>query len=189
MPRLWDDTIESHRLAVRDATLDAAGTLVAEGGPTTVTMSRVAERTGIGRATLYKYFADVDEILVAWHERQINAHLRHLIEIRDRTQGTAGQLEAVLAAYAELSSQHGGSAIAAALHQGDHVVRAEHELHEFFKGLLADRAAAGDVRTDVSADELASYCRGALTAAAGLRSMAAVKRLVAVTVDGLRPSR
>ena len=54
MPKLWTETIDEHRRAVRDATLDATGALVAEHGLASVTMSRIAEETGIGRATLYK---------------------------------------------------------------------------------------------------------------------------------------
>jgi hypothetical protein len=38
-------------------------------------------------------------------------------------------------------------------------------------------------------EELASYCLHALTAARALPSDAAVKRLVAITLDGLRPPR
>lgn len=69
MPRLWNETIESHRHAVRDAALDATAALVAEHGPLSVTMSAIAERTGVGRATVYKYFPDVESIMLAWHER------------------------------------------------------------------------------------------------------------------------
>ncbi len=35
----------------------------------------IAEEAGIGRATLYKYFSDAEVLLLAWHERQISAHL------------------------------------------------------------------------------------------------------------------
>ena len=38
-------------------------------------MSQIAKDTGIGRATLYKYFPDVESILRAWHQRQIDEHL------------------------------------------------------------------------------------------------------------------
>ena len=75
VPRLWDETIEAHRRAVRGATLDTTAALVAEHGLASVTMSQIAAETGIGRATLYKYFPDVDAILVAWHERQVAEHL------------------------------------------------------------------------------------------------------------------
>ena len=69
MPKLWSETIEAHRRDVRGAILDTTAELVAEHGLLSVTMSQNAEATGIGRATLYKYFSDVEAILVARHER------------------------------------------------------------------------------------------------------------------------
>lgn len=78
MPRIWADTIDSHRRQVHDAILDATAELMAEVGPMSVAMSAVAERAGIGRATLYKYFPDVESILVAWHARDFHGHLQHL---------------------------------------------------------------------------------------------------------------
>ena len=69
MSRVWDDTREAHRRAVRDATLDTAAALVTAHGLASVTMSRIARETGIGRATLYHYFPDVDAVLTAWHQR------------------------------------------------------------------------------------------------------------------------
>jgi hypothetical protein len=57
------------------------------------------------------------------------------------------------------------------------------------RDLLAEAAGPGEVRDDVAPDELASYCLHALTAARGLRSKAAVRRLVAVTSAGLRPTQ
>jgi len=83
VPRLWDETIEVHRRAVHEAILDTAAALVSERGLLSLTMSKVAEETGIGRATLYKYFPDVGSVLAAWHDRLVTAHLRHLIEARD----------------------------------------------------------------------------------------------------------
>src|SRR6266581_7444580 len=102
VPKLWNDTIEEHRRAVRDATLDTTAALVAERGLASVTMSQIAERTGIGRATLYKYFPDVEAILVAWHERQVAGHLEHLAEVRDRAGDSGARLKAVLEGYAFL---------------------------------------------------------------------------------------
>ena len=81
MPRLWSQSVEAHRAAVRDATLDATAALVAEHGLPAVTMSRIATETGIGRATLYKYFPDVEAVLRAWHERHVARHLDHLAAV------------------------------------------------------------------------------------------------------------
>ena len=117
MPKLWNETIEAHRRAVRDATLDATAALVAEHGLASVTMSQIAEETGIGRATLYKYFPDVEAILVAWHERQVAGHLEHLAEVRDQAGDAGERLEAVLEAYALMSHEHHGTELAALLHR------------------------------------------------------------------------
>jgi AcrR family transcriptional regulator len=186
VPKLWNETIDAHRHAVREAILDATAQLVETAGLRSVTMSQVAERTGIGRATLYKYFSDVDAVLLAWHERQITGHLQHLAEVRDRA-GTAGErLGAVLRSYAHIARQRRGGELAALLHQGEHITHAERHLTGIVEDLIAEGAQAGDLRSDVPAAELAQYCLHALTAAAGLTSKAAVARLVDVTLDGLR---
>jgi hypothetical protein len=52
--------------------------------------------------------------------------------------------------------------------------------------LLRDAAKAGAVRDDVGPEELAAFCLHALSAASTLPSRAAIRRLVAVTMDGLR---
>jgi AcrR family transcriptional regulator len=188
MPKLWNETIEEHRRSVRDATLDTAAALVAEHGLAEVTMSQIAGETGIGRATLYKYYPNVEAILAAWHERQVAGHLQHLAEVRDRASGSRGRLEAVLEAYALISHERRNAELAALLHQGKHVARAQHHLSGLIRDLLAEAAKTGDVRGDVSPDELARYCLHALTAASGLPSKPAVRRLVTVTLAGLRPS-
>jgi AcrR family transcriptional regulator len=191
VPKLWNETIEEHRRAVRDAVLKTTAALVAEQGLRGVTMSRIAEESGIGRATLYKYFPDVESILAAWHERQIAGHLAELAELRDRP-GTSGErLEAVLERYASIQQQqqrhgHGGE-LSAALHRGDHVAHAEQHLRHFIRGLLDEGVQSGEVRDDVSPEELAGYCLHALAGAGSLSSKAAARRLVAVTLDGLRP--
>ena len=128
MPKLWTDTVAEHRQAVREATLDAAARLVAERGLTSVTMSAIATEAGIGRATLYKYFPDVEAILVAWHERQVGGHLEDLARIRDQAP-PGQQLEAVLEAYALMTRERPhGTELATLLHQGEHVARAHHQL-------------------------------------------------------------
>jgi AcrR family transcriptional regulator len=193
VPKLWSDTIETHRRAVRDLTLDAVAALVAERGLASVTMSQIAERTGVGRATLYRYFPDIDAILLAWHERQVAAHLTALTEIRDGTavrDGTAAadRLESVLRAYAFMLHHHEGSDLAAALHRTAHVAAARQHLHDFIRDLLAEAARSGALRADIPPDELASYCLHALSAASTLAAPAAVTRLVIITLDGLRAS-
>jgi len=188
VPKLWNETIQAHRRAVRDAILKTTWALVAEHGLTSVTMSRIAEETGIGRATLYKYFPDVEAILLAWHDRQVTGHLEHLAEVRDRAGDARERLEAVLEAYAIISHESGGhhdADLAAFLHRDEQVARAQQQLRYMFRDLLSEAAEAGDIRDDVAPDELGSYCLHALAAASSLPSNAAVRRLVKVTLAGL----
>jgi AcrR family transcriptional regulator len=192
VPKLWSETIEAHRAAVRDAILENTWALVTEHGLTSVTMSQIAEKAGIGRATLYKYFPDAEAILLAWHERQITGHLEYLAEVRDRAGDAAERLEAVLEAYALISHEsqrHHDTELAAFLHRDEQVARAQQQLRDMIRDLLTEAAKTGDVRDDVAPDELASYCLHALTAAGSLPSEAAVRRLVTVTLAGLCPPR
>jgi AcrR family transcriptional regulator len=190
MPRLWTDTIEAHRREVRDAIFDTTAALVAEHGLRSVTMSQIAAETGIGRATLYKYFPGVEQILLAWHERQIAGHLDYLAEVRERAGDAGERLEAVLEAYAQISHESHGqhdTELAAFLHRDQHVVRARRRVRNLIRDLLIEAARRGHVRDDVASDELASYCLHALTAANNLQSKAAVGRLVRVIMAGLGP--
>jgi AcrR family transcriptional regulator len=190
VPRLWDQTIEAHRREVREAILETTATLVAQHGILSVTMSQIAEETGIGRATLYKYFPDVEAILRAWHERQISAHLDHLAVVRRQAGDVREGLSAVLEAYALIAHEshgHADAELAAFLHRDTQVGRAQQQVHTMIRDLVADGARTGHLRDDVAPDELATYCVHALAAARSLPSKAAVRRLVAVTLAGLRP--
>jgi AcrR family transcriptional regulator len=188
-PRRWNETVESHRRGVRDAILDTAARLVAEHGLRSVTMSQIAAESGIGRATLYKYFPGVEEILLAWHQRQVGGHMEQLAEIGGRPGSAGERLRAVLEAYALIVHEHHGSDLAAMLHRGEHVDRAQQHLSDLIRNLLAAAVETGDVRDDVTPAELAGYCLHALAAASSLPSEAAVRRLVTVTLAGLRPPR
>jgi AcrR family transcriptional regulator len=188
MPKLWTKTMKAHRHAVREAILDAAWALAAKRGLASVTMMEVAEKAGIGRATLYKYFPDIETILVAWHRRHVAGHLEHLAKLRDQAHEPSERLKAVLEAYGLISYRRGRHAaeLVALLHRGEEVARADHRLRDLVRDLLMDVADAGKVRDDVAPDELAAYCLHSLTAAGSLPSEAAVKRLVRVTLSGLR---
>ncbi|WP_366916565.1 TetR/AcrR family transcriptional regulator [Streptomyces sp.] len=187
VPKIWSQTIAAHRDAVREATLDATAALIAEHGLTGVSMSQIAKESGIGRATLYKYFPDLESILVAWHERQIGAHLHQLAQVGAAARPDA-RLREVLRAYAGLSRrQSHGTDLASLLHRSEHIAQAYSHLNDFLTDLIAEAAGRGEVRDDVPPGELAAYCLHALTAAAGLPSQAAIDRLIDVTLTGIRP--
>ena len=191
VPKLWTETVDAHRAAVREAILDTTAALVAERGLASVTMSGIAERAGIGRATLYKYFPDVEAILIAWHQRHVAGHLEQLAALADQPGGAGERLDAVLRTYALITHHRGrhGADLSALLHQGEHVAQAQQQVIDLIARLVAEAAATGEVRDDLPPDELARYCLHALTAAGGVPSEAAVGRLVEVTRSGLRPPR
>jgi AcrR family transcriptional regulator len=192
VPSLWSDTIEAHRREVRDAILDTTAALVAERGLRSVPMSLIAERVGIGRATLYKYFPDVAAMLVAWHQRHVAGHLAGLAAVRDRAAAGAGRVEAVLAAYANiihgLSRQPYGAEVAALVHGDERAAAARRHIHDLLREVLAEAATAGDVRDDTAPGELATFCLHAVTAAGDLSTGPAVRRLVRLILTALRPS-
>ena len=194
MPKLWDETIEAHRRQVRDAILDAAAGLAAEHGPLNVTMTDVAEEAGIGRATLYKYYSGIEEILDAWHNRQISHHLELLTDIASRDEPAMTRLQAVLAAYARIQRQraaHGsqphGHELSAMLHRQTELAPAQQQLRALVQHLIEAAADQGHVRSDVDTAELTSFCLHALSAASTTPSKAGTDRLVGLVLDGLRP--
>ncbi|MBN9360753.1 MULTISPECIES: TetR/AcrR family transcriptional regulator [unclassified Devosia] len=185
MPKLWNETIDAHRRAVRDATLDTTAELVAKHGLMSVTMSQIAHETGIGRATLYKYFPDVEAVLRGWHERQIGRHLELFSSLAQEQGAPVVRLERMLEAYAQIVHQHHGSRLAAILHGGGHMAHAKNHLSAFLAAIIADGAEAAEIRDDVVPAELAAFCLSALAGAADLPSKAAVGRLVQLTMSAV----
>jgi AcrR family transcriptional regulator len=195
VPRLWNATIDEHRRTVHVAILDATAALIAEHGLAAVTMSQIAAQAGIGRATLYKYFPDVEAIVVAWHERQVGDHLAQLTATAAGTADPGERLRAVLLTLTELSggrhhvagAGHGPD-LAVPLHRAEHLHRTRHQLHALLTEVIATAAAAGHVRDDVPATDLAGFAAHALGAAADLPATRSARaRLVALTLAALAP--
>ena len=123
----------------------------------------------------------------AGSERQVQAYLEQLAQVRHSAVGPGRQLATVLETYAIISHSRQGGAAGARLHHSTHVGHAQQHLKGFFTDLLPEGAEAGVFRDDVAPDELAGYCLHALQAAAGLASRDAIQRLVSVTMAGLQP--
>ena len=199
MPKLWSDTIVEHRSAVRDAILDATGRLVHRDGLTGLTMTALAEASGVGRAaragmengrgagraTLYKYVPDVAAALTAWQEREIGRHLQRLRTIAQESPPES-RLSDVLLAYARLRRHRHGDDDDDALHGTIRLAPAESELTALVQEIIDDDTRAGTTRTDLSPQELAAYAVGAIGAAAALPDTTAVSRLATLVVATIR---
>jgi hypothetical protein len=73
------------------------------------------------------------------------------------------------------------------LHRDEHATDAYQQLSDLIRAVLLPAIETGHVRDDVPLDVLVSYCLSALAPAGRLKSEEAVRRLVAVTLGGLRP--
>ncbi|MFJ5862069.1 TetR/AcrR family transcriptional regulator [Pseudarthrobacter sp. NPDC092439] len=173
--------MSAHRSAVREAILDAAVSLAAEHGILSVTMSDVAASAGVSRATLYKYFPDVQSILQAAHDRQTAGELDELHSVKAAGGDARRQLEQVLRIHAMMVHRHHDSAIAGVLHQSGALQHKE----QFLEVIIRKAGDDGMLRTDVAAAELTRFCLHALAAAGQADSEAEVDRLVRLTLDAL----
>lgn len=173
--------MSAHRSAVREAIMEAAVSLAVEHGVLSVTMSDVAASAGVSRATLYKYFPDVQSILQAEHHRQMAGELQELHAVKAAGGDAGRQLEQVLRIHALMVHRHHDSAIAGVLHQSGALQHKE----QFLEGIVRKAADDGKIRTDVAPPELTRFCLHALAAAAQADSEAEVDRLVRLTLDAL----
>lgn len=165
--------------------MQAAADLAGAHGALSVTMSQIAEKAGIGRATLYKYFGDVEAIFVAWAQSHATAHLRQLQELSDGDAPVRVRLQQVLERYAVLRYERQGTDVAALVHRNHHLGAAEKHLQQLVQSLLEEGRATGAVRDDLPTAELAAYCLHALGAAAQSKSKRAAAKLADVVLTGL----
>jgi AcrR family transcriptional regulator len=185
MPKLWNETIEGHRNAVARAIMDTAATLALSEGLHALTMARIAQEAGIGRATLYKYFGDVEEILAAWHEHQIAVHLSALEEARLGAPTPLAALEAALVTYGGLQHRPHDHALAALLHNLPHVQRAHARLQNLVAGLVDAAVKSGEISSSASPAENARYAIAAMAAVEHAGNRAALHRLVSTILRGM----
>jgi AcrR family transcriptional regulator len=166
--------------------IGAAASLVEEHGLTGLTMSDVADRAGIGRATLYKYFSSPEDVLTAWHQDSVERHVMALREA-GAEQDPWRRLRLMLETYAVSTRAHAGGDAALALHQSPHVKHAQHAVRRLIAEAIAACAAVDLVRSDVPAEELSTYCVCALDSVRRVSTRAARGRVIAITLDALRP--
>lgn len=189
MPKLWESTIDAHRRAVYDAILDAAWSLVEQRGPMALRMSEIATTAGIGRATLYKYFPDVEAILVAHHARHVDLHLERLREAGGGPDAVAPdvRVRAVLTEYARICFHRGGHRqdLLALLHRGTDAHSAIDQVRAIVGDAIAGAAAAGAVRTDVAPRQLAIWSVAAVATAEDAGDQDDLATIVDLTMDGL----
>lgn len=72
MPRIQGASIAEHHQLVRGRILDGFGAEMSGTGFAGLTLARVANRAGIARATVYNYFPDKNDLLLAYVQRNVD---------------------------------------------------------------------------------------------------------------------
>ncbi len=96
MPRITESTLGEHRRRVETALLDAWGELMRERGLDGLSLALVAERAGIARNTVYGYFPDKHQLLLAYLDREVTRFMEQLTEAIDATVGTEERLRVLV---------------------------------------------------------------------------------------------
>jgi AcrR family transcriptional regulator len=171
----------------RERVLEAAKAVFSAGGPD-ASLEAVAKRAGVGIGTLYRHFPTREALFEAVYRREV----QQLSELPDQLKGEAAPVEALrrwLRSNVEFVATKKGmlAALALTVHSSSDLYAHTFERLTKAVGALLDRAvAAGEIRADISPEDL-------LRALVGMCYMhdqpgwqKSVLRLVDVFVDGLR---
>jgi AcrR family transcriptional regulator len=171
----------------RERVLEAAKAVFSAGGPD-ASLEAVAKRAGVGIGTLYRHFPTREALFEAVYRREV----QQLVELAEQLKSAAEPVDALrrwLRSNVEVVATKKGmlAALALAVHGSSELYAYAFERLTKAVGALLDRAvAAGELRGDISPEDL-------LRALVGMSYMhdqpgwqESVLRLVDVFVDGLR---
>jgi AcrR family transcriptional regulator len=169
----------------REAILAAAREMFAESGD--VAMYEVARRAGVGQATLYRNFPDLDALIAALAVESIE----ELERINAEHAGEPDRFFVLLRAIADSAARFHGLASCAqeSPDVASELKALQQRLTDIIKDSLRDAKSAGLVRRDLSFDDvmlLIAMLEGALSREADLAGRAAAaSRALALALDGL----
>ncbi|MBD0338676.1 MAG: TetR/AcrR family transcriptional regulator [Thermoleophilia bacterium] len=154
--------------------LDAAAEVFAEHGPE-ASVDEIARRAGVGHATVFRRFATKDELIAAVGQERI----RTLLALAEQALANpdAGQaLTSFVWGIAELHARERG------LHEC--ISRCEgQELHRAAAELVRRAQAAGELRTDVTPEDVEALVGAAVKSSPPDRW----RQHLTVVLDGLKP--
>jgi AcrR family transcriptional regulator len=168
--------------------LEAAEEAFAEKG-NSACVADIATRAGVGQATIFRRFETKDDLIAAVFERKIQ-QLVAAAEAASRKRRAWDGLMDFMAVVTELHVRDRGffQSMAHQLMKDEDVVALKRQAMETVAGLVERAKAEGDLREDISAEDIPAFC----CAAAQAGSMGpnpkprAWKRYLAVMTDGMR---
>lgn len=174
----------------RERVLEAAKVVFSAGGPD-ASLEAVARRAGVGIGTLYRHFPTREALFEAVYRREVE----HLADLAEQLKAEASPVEALrrwLRSNVEFVATKKGMSAALALAVNSSSELSAYSFERLTKavGALLDRAAAaGEIRADISPEDLLRALVGMCYLHDQPGWQASVLRLLDVFVDGLgRPS-
>ncbi|WP_287934128.1 TetR/AcrR family transcriptional regulator, partial [Arthrobacter sp.] len=174
MPRIAAPTNAAQREQTQRKILDAFGELLFSHGLPGLTMTDVARTAGVGRTAVYNYFADLEQLLVAYALDETGRFVTELKTDLDGLDNPVDKLSLYVRAQLEdLSRRHlpPGPAMRSVL-SGDSFAKLAGHVGELNQ-LLADIRREGmdqHYRPEADADALVQLIHGSLTASASRRN-------------------
>jgi AcrR family transcriptional regulator len=171
----------------REKILKAATAVFREGGPS-ASLEAVAKRADVGIGTLYRHFPTREALFEAVYRREVE----QLSDLAEQLKKQADPVEALrqwMHANVQLVATKKGmlAALEIALHGSSELYAFSFDRLTKAVGALLDRAvAAGEIRDDISAEDLLRALIGMCYSYDRPGWQAAVFRLIDVFVDGLR---
>jgi AcrR family transcriptional regulator len=173
----------------RQNLIAAASRAFKAGGGQPVSLEAIARDAGVGIGTLYRHFPMREALVEAVYEDQIErlaASARELLA----QQPPAVALRSWMTVFVEwAATKHGMIDTLRALMSAGRLDynRMRERTIAIVALFLEAGAAAGDLRSDVEAADVASMLAGVLAVAGAPEQRAQVMRMLALVVDGLRP--
>jgi len=160
----------------RGLVLEAARSVFAEHG-LEAGVAEVAERAGVGVATIFRRFPTKDDLLAAILEDRV----REITELaRAATSFRAFMFDA---AAVHIADRGFCDSVDGAVFERPALVHAREEVRAIVSGLLQDAQAAGEIRADLTVDDVPIVLLGVARAA----PRDSWRRYLGFALDGLRP--
>jgi len=171
----------------RDRVLEAAKTVFSAGG-SDASLEAVAREAGVGIGTLYRHFPTREALYEAVYRREVE-QLGEMAELLKDDASPVDALRRWLRSNVEFVATKKGMAAALALAAGPPSELTAFSFDRLTKAIatLLDRAvAAGEIRSDVSAEDLLRTLVGMCLLHDQAGWQAGVVRMLDVLIDGLR---
>ncbi|MFS8201096.1 TetR/AcrR family transcriptional regulator [Streptomyces sp. CWNU-52B] len=101
----WDQVVAEHKERLRAAIGRAAVQIAGEYGLAGTTMSKIAERAGVSRATAYNYFKDVEHVLLSVVGEEVDRFYGHLQARLAQARNPRARLKVFLVAHLDYFAQ------------------------------------------------------------------------------------